>query len=344
MNKFLSKALLLSGIFVGSYTHASDTQTLLREEAVHASKASFTYAFKKVVKTSNYSWQFAFSSTGKTLNGWDHTAYIADIQTETILHQIALPSKYTTGVFSPDGSLVLIGLEDHTARLFDVATGTEIHSFAGTGAIRLVGFSPDGSSVIVGEWGKEIHVWDLATHQKTHTFTHETGFQSIAIGRNTETNEDILVTGLKKRKCIVWNLATGQELANYTASHQFYTNKEVIFVALSPDGENVAVIQNDEKNVHLWNRATGKMFLTLKGKHIADVKCAAFSPDGETILTGSDDHTARLWSVETGEELAVFEPTKHGYHGLVYEVQFTSNGDVLTGLSDGAAILWERQN
>ncbi len=35
-------------------------------------------------------------------------------------------------------------------------------------------------------------------------------------------------------------------------------------------------------------------------QHEDDVTAVAFSPDGKTVLTGSHDHTARLWDARTG--------------------------------------------
>ncbi len=37
--------------------------------------------------------------------------------------------------------------------------------------------------------------------------------------------------------------------------------------------------------------------------HSSRVKSVAFSPDGKTALSGSRDHTTRLWNLETGEEI-----------------------------------------
>src|SRR5262249_60291905 len=55
-------------------------------------------------------------------------------------------------------------------------------------------------------------------------------------------------------------------------------------------------------------------------------------------LTGSCDHTARLWEVETGREVRQFT----GHSGSVNSVAFSPNGRfALTGSSDSTARLWD---
>ena len=78
----------------------------------------------------------------------------------------------------------------------------------------------------------------------------------------------------------------------------------------------------------------------LKGvlSHESPVTAAAFSPDGKTILTGGDDHVARLWDTATSEPLG--QPLHH--QGTVFAVAFSPDGKtILTGCQDKTARLWD---
>jgi len=71
----------------------------------------------------------------------------------------------------------------------------------------------------------------------------------------------------------------------------------------------------------VWDAATGQQLLTLKG-HTGMVRSVAFSPDGQRIITGSDDWTAKLWNAETG--LETFTLPKHTE--MVWSVAFSPDG------------------
>ncbi len=72
--------------------------------------------------------------------------------------------------------------------------------------------------------------------------------------------------------------------------------------------------------------------------HESRVNTAAFSPDGKTILTGGDDHTARLWDAATGRPIG--KPIRHD--GEVLSVAFGPEGKtILTGSQDRTARHWD---
>jgi WD40 repeat protein len=51
----------------------------------------------------------------------------------------------------------------------------------------------------------------------------------------------------------------------------------------------------------LWDVETSQVIHRLVGHN--NVAQGYFSPDGQTIISGSNDSTIRFWDVETGEEV-----------------------------------------
>jgi WD40 repeat protein len=65
--------------------------------------------------------------------------------------------------------------------------------------------------------------------------------------------------------------------------------------------------------------------------------CAAFSPDGRTLATGSVDHSIKLWNLAIHKEVA----TLRGHDGPVSAVVFSNDGNfLLSGSEDKTAYLW----
>jgi WD40 repeat protein len=77
--------------------------------------------------------------------------------------------------------------------------------------------------------------------------------------------------------------------------------------------------------------------IVLKG-HKGFVWSATFAPDGQRLLTASDDGTARLWDPENGNQIAVLQ----GHTEPVRVAAFSPDGRrVLTASTDNTARLWD---
>jgi WD40 repeat protein len=109
-------------------------------------------------------------------------------------------------------------------------------------------------------------------------------------------------------------------------------------VALSPDGRTHLTAGARGSGARLWDRASGKLLREFRSSTPKATRAVAYSPDGRTIVTGSDDQTARLWDADTGQPLG--EPFQHP--ACVASVGFSPNGEaVLTGSQDNLARIWD---
>jgi hypothetical protein len=72
--------------------------------------------------------------------------------------------------------------------------------------------------------------------------------------------------------------------------------------------------------------------------HSSSIQSVAFSPDGKYALTGSEDKTARLWDIQTGQEVRQFV----GHTELIYSAIFSPDGRYVgTASWDETARLWD---
>jgi dipeptidyl aminopeptidase/acylaminoacyl peptidase len=73
-------------------------------------------------------------------------------------------------------------------------------------------------------------------------------------------------------------------------------------------------------------------------KHGLKVTCTQFSPDGQRVVTASDDETARLWDAATGQSIGKL--MRH--EDRVSSAQFSPDGQrVVTASWDKTARLWD---
>ncbi len=111
-------------------------------------------------------------------------------------------------------------------------------------------------------------------------------------------------------------------------------------VAYSPDGTRIVSASGDlgkPGEMKVWDAATGEEMLSLKG-HTQTVASLSFSPDGNSIVTGSYDTTLKVWDASATYDLRVLR----GHTSWVQRVSFTPDGKRLVSRDGGdRQITWD---
>ena len=78
--------------------------------------------------------------------------------------------------------------------------------------------------------------------------------------------------------------------------------------------------------------------IVIQTGHSGWVNSVVISPDGKTIVSGSDDKTVRLWDIETGKEIRRLQ----GHTDDVNSVAISADGQtIVSGSSDGEIKIWD---
>ncbi|MFE6178769.1 caspase family protein [Streptomyces sp. NPDC056464] len=176
-----------------------------------------------------------------------------------------------------------------------------------TGAGQFLNYSPDGKTLAtVGD--RRVRLWDLSTPFRKEIATlneqtiPNTGVVFSPDGHTVVTTElppsGQLTDNVSVR---LRNVSTGKTTTIRTG------HKLAASAAFSPDGKTLATAADSgvreesfDNPIRLWDVATGKKTATLAG-HTNLIGTMEFSPDGKTLVTGSNDDTVRLWNLETGK-------------------------------------------
>jgi mono/diheme cytochrome c family protein len=155
-----------------------------------------------------------------------------------------------------------------------------------------------------------------------------------ALHFSTDGTKLVAATGISglKGEAIVFDTKSGAVIKTIGEG----THRDILFDAeFSPDGSLLATAGYD-RNIHLWDFATGKLLRSMTS-HNGAVYDLAFSPDGTVLASASGDGTCKIWLVATGERL----DTLNQPEAEQYRVAFTPEGKhIVAAGADNRIRLW----
>ena len=150
-------------------------------------------------------------------------------------------------------------------------------------------YSPDGQKIVTTADDGKIKVWDVKSGFCIVTFTeHTSGVTACEFAKQG----NVLFTASLDGSIRAWDLVRYRNFRTFTAP----TRLSFSCLAVDPSGDVVCAGSLDSFDIHIWSVQTGQLLDRLAG-HEGPVSSLAFAPDGGVVVSGSWDHTVRIWTV-----------------------------------------------
>lgn len=230
--------------------------------------------------------------------------------------------------FSPDEEYIVTTSMDDTARLWRATGGEAVRVLRGhEGDVAYADFSPDGKRVATGGYDNTVRVWDAATGEELlKVAVHSAAVRSVRYspdGRQllTASNDGTVRLFNAETGALVRTVESGAVPASYAE--------------FDAEGDKI-VVSSLDRTAHVWGDEDQPRILSGHEKALWN---AAFSPDGEMVVTSGSDFSGRLWDGVTGAELALIQ----SFDGSGANwVDFSPDGKrVAVAMRQGNPQLWE---
>jgi eukaryotic-like serine/threonine-protein kinase len=153
-----------------------------------------------------------------------------------------------------------------------------------------------------------------------------------------------------------WNRAAAERLVNllnqrpflmplpiHSATNRSPTPATAAIDGVSRDGNlRVCRHETDADSFRVLETATTNLITFFSNAHSAPIRNLRFSPDGQRVVSASDDKTAKIWQVRTGKRLHTLT-----HSARVTWAEFSPDGQTIvtaTVAPDAAARFWNASN
>lgn len=193
-----------------------------------------------------------------------------------------------------------------------------------------VSFHPgDKQIATTGSWDYTTMIWDINTAKNIHTLT---GFSDAQISCTYSHDGKLLITAGSDKKIHVY------QTKNWNEMFSFECPATIWYIDISPDNKTLAAGCWDG-NIYLFDMKTKKS--TKLSGHKDNVNCVNFSPDGNYLVSASEDNTLMIWDIHKQNVTR----TLIAHSKSVMICKYSPDGKkILSGSDDNQAILWNAKS
>lgn len=215
--------------------------------------------------------------------------------------------------FSHDGKWIATGGEDRSIRIFETKTGKLKHHIRDAGhrgAVSSLQFTPKGQLVSVGRDNRML-LWDLnkGSEPSIAQWFEDRSGQVDELGVHPDGKHVLMDKDGELRIQTLADNNTVSILRNLSQGANF--SKLALF---SPDGQTILTGSTSDEYVQLWRNPvlgdTGRRPAEIQRLiwKTGEVTCAAYAPQANFVITGTDDNHVLVWNLPSADEVKEGDP------------------------------------
>lgn len=327
------------GRFIASahqgYVEVWNSESLQREFVLKSNIKNSSYLDRPMAIFSPDGLQIAFSLLD--------SIHIWDFMTHKLLMVIKNNGKKIHCIaYMPDGKHIVSGGVDKIVSIWNLSNGECTRQLKGhASTINTIAISKDGSYIYSAGDDYNIRLWSIKNNvpdSNTCSITND----NIDKTKGAISNKVYKTSYHVDRNAILVNCLSNNSISFFLQSP--YATP-IQFITLSPDGNNMLTFSynnemyictnlsalsdemtrriNPNQNIYRVQEFSiaEQNLLVLKG-HAGIIRCATFSPDGNYVVSCSDDHTIRVWDSRAGQCIQVFV-----VNGNINRADFSNDGE-----------------
>ncbi|KAL9238637.1 hypothetical protein vseg_013033 [Gypsophila vaccaria] len=203
----------------------------------------------------------------------------------------------------PVNPWILIGLHSGTIEIWNYKLQRLEKSFVVTNnlPVRTAKFMPQKEWIVIGADDMMIRVYNYNTEEKVNEFkAHEDYIRHIVV----HPKKSYILSSSDDHLIKLWDWENNWTCVRTFEGHSHY----VMHLALNPKDNDIFASVSLDGSTKVWNLQNSSPIASIDA-HEKGVNCVTYlaHDDGLYLLTGSDDHTIKIWDYESLTCIKVLE-------------------------------------